>query len=187
MARQPPVVRAEAALRRLSMVPESARKKTVDKSVWPKGRRWCASCQTFVRLRDCTGSRCKACQGIAAHKSRAKSNFGISEEDYQWLLVLQHGKCAICRERPRTKRLALDHDHKHEPCKGVGCRDCVRGLICARCNHELLAAAHESVHILRNAVRYLETPPMSGAWEIPAFEREAWEAEHGVGTDVPPY
>lgn len=183
MLKQPPVKRAEAALARLAMVPESLRRKTVDKSLWPPGRRWCSGCQTFVRLADTIGSRCKACQSVASHKSRTKSTFGIDEDTYNWLYTLQHGKCAICRQRPLTKRMSVDHDHAH--CK-TGCRECVRGLLCARCNHELLGAAHDSLNILRNAVAYLETWPMSGDWSVPQYEVDQWELEH-PGEPVAPF
>lgn len=186
LAKQPPVYQADAAIRRLSLIPEAYRRATVDKSQWPDGRRWCGGCQTMVRKRDCSGSRCKACAGIAAHKSRTKADFGISPEDYQWLLLKQLGKCAICRQRPKSKRMSLDHDHKHDACGGKGCRDCVRGLLCARCNHELLAAAHESINILRNAVAYLETPPWKGDWEVPQWERDEWERLH-PGEEIPPF
>lgn len=183
LAAQAPVIRTLAAERRLSLVPESVRISTVPKGEWPEGRRWCSGCQTFMRLKDCTGSRCSACVSISAHKSRTKATFGVSAETYQWLLDKQHGKCAICRARPKTVRFALDHDHAH--CK-QGCAECVRGLLCSRCNHELLGAAHDSVSILRNAVRYLEAPPMSGEWEIPDYEVEEWEAKYGT-REVAPY
>ena len=183
MNRQPPVIRAEAAERRLSLIPPSARLKSVPKDEWPEGRRFCAGCQSFVRLKDCTGSRCKACVSISAHTSRTKATFGIDRDTYDWLFKLQGGRCAICRTRPRTKRLAVDHDHKH--CK-KGCQKCVRGLLCGTCNHELLSAARESVLILQNAVRYLETPPWLGDWEIPQVERTEWAAAN-PGEPPPPY
>lgn len=186
LAKQPPVKRAEAALKRLSMVPVSARRAIILKSEWPKGWRWCAGCQTFMRLRDCIGARCKACQSIASHKSRIKSTFGIDEETYQWLYVQQHGKCAICRQKPSTKRFSVDHEHKHEECGGKGCPKCVRGLLCSRCNHELLGAAHDSLNILRNAVAYMESPPMRGEWSVPQFELDEWERLH-PGQPIAPF
>lgn len=51
---------------------------------------------------------------------------------------------------------------------------------------ELLGAAHDSVHILRNAVAYLTTPPMSGEWEIPEYERQEW-AEKNPDEPLPPF
>lgn len=177
LARQPPVVRCEAAERRASLIPEAARRATVPAKEWPPGRRWCGMCQTFVRLKDCAAgaSRCKACSSIANHAGRVKATFGLDSDSYQWLLALQGGKCAICRARPKTNRLAVDHDHAH--CK-QGCSKCWRGLLCSRCNHELLGAAHDSVHILRNAVAYLESPPARGEWLPPQIERDEWEKEN---------
>lgn len=143
----------------------------------------------MVRLVDAGGAACKTCSGIRAHKSRAKSRFGIGEETYVWLFDLQKGKCAICRARPRTIRLAIDHDHACEACGGKdGCPECVRGLICSKCNHEILGGAHDSVIILRQAVAYLERPPMKGEWDIPAWEREEWAALHpDEPADPPPF
>jgi hypothetical protein len=114
-----------------------------------------------------------------------RATFGIDENTYQWLLNMQGARCAICRERPKSKRLAIDHDHKH--CK-TGCSRCVRGLLCQRCNHELLGAAHDSIHILRNAVTYLGTPPMSGEWQLPEWERQKWaENNPDDPVAVPPF
>jgi len=180
---QPPIVRLEAAERRLTLIPEVARRKTVPAKEWPPGRRWCAGCQTFILVEDCTGSRCKACVSIGSHASRIKSTFGVESDTYVWLLKIQGGKCAICRVRPKSTRFSLDHDHNH--CKS-GCGKCIRGLLCSRCNHELLGAAHDSIHILRNAVQYLETPPMSGEWEIPQYEQQKW-AEENPGEPIAPF
>lgn len=133
----------------------------------------------MVRLNDCSGSRCRGCASRAAHATRIRADFGIDAATYAALLAVQGGRCAICRAKAKTVRLAVDHVHSHRACGGKGCPECVRGLTCARCNHELLGAAHDSVHILRNAVAYLEHPPASGEWQLPAFERDAPE-------DAPP-
>lgn len=184
LRKQPPIVRVEAAQRRLSLIPEAARLARVPEKEWPEGRRWCAGCQTFMLLEDCTGSRCKACTSISSHLSKIKGTFGVHGDTYNWLLAQQGGKCAICRSRPRTTRFALDHDHAH--CKS-GCEKCIRGLCCARCNHDLLGAAHDSIHILRNAIAYLEHPPMSGEWQIPEYERQQWAEQSEDGSEPPPF
>jgi hypothetical protein len=59
---------------------------------------------------------------------------GLTPAEVDALRVRQGGACAICR---RTGlRLVIDHDHTH--CGGTeGCRRCVRGLLCARCNGAL--------------------------------------------------
>ena len=179
LAKAPPVVRAEAAARRYALVPVNARVSRIAASKWPEGRRWCGGCQTFVRLIDCTGSRCKACTSIAQHMSRVKNEFGIDAATYHHLFELQAGRCAICRGRPKSKRLAVDHDHSC--CKKPPlCGRCTRGLLCSRCNHDLLGAAHDSIQILENAVAYLATPPFAGAWKVPEAEADDFERKYGT-------
>jgi hypothetical protein len=152
LAAQPADVREAAADRRLAMVPLALRRPRVPKEEWPVGRRWCAGCQSFVRLKDCgrTASQCLTCSGRRAHAAAIQVRFGIDAAEYDRILRKQGGRCGICRGVPRTVRLAVDHDHKTEA---------VRGLLCSRCNHDLLGAAHDSIDILRQAVAYLEDPP----------------------------
>lgn len=90
---------------------------------------------------------------------RLKKNFGIDGDDYASLLTNQGGRCAICTGRPRSKRLAVDHDHQTGE---------VRGLLCKRCNHDLLGSAKDTVEILLRAVAYLENPPARAVLARPA-------------------
>lgn len=185
LAKQPPVVRADAALRRLALVPEHLRKGRIPAKDWPEGRRWCSGCQTFVLLEHASASRCKACLSISSHRSRLVADFGIDEATYWHLFELQGGKCAICRGRPTTARLAVDHDHSC--CKKPPlCGKCTRGLLCSKCNHELLGAAHDSLQILVNAVAYMTTPPITGEWELPPLEVKANRERYGTD-DAPPF
>jgi len=180
---QPPLVRVQAAERRRELIPEEFRIARVPESKWPPGRRFCASCQTMVRLSDVSGSQCKACASASRHRSKVKSRFGIDDTTWQWLMDLQLGRCAICRDRPRTTRFAVDHDHRHEACNGEGCVGCVRGLICQRDNAELLVLGRHNPDIFENAARYLRTPPMTGEWKPPESELDEWFAKH---PDEPP-
>jgi Recombination endonuclease VII len=152
LAAQPVTARQTAAEWRLSAIPEPLRLGRVPKEDWPVGRRWCSGCQTFVRLADCPkkGSRCKTCTSISAHGGMVARTYGISAKEYGVIFRAQGGRCGICRNRPVTARLAVDHDHKTGE---------VRGLLCSRCNHELLGAAHDSLLILKQAVSYMERPP----------------------------
>jgi hypothetical protein len=136
--------RREAALSRAEEVLR------VPKDQWPAGERWCAGCQTFVPLFYVSGSRCKACTSMANHGRRLEETYGISSTEYDRLLRLQDGRCAICRNRPRTIRLATDHDHQ---------TGAVRGLLCKRCNHDLLGGGHDSIDMLFRALTYLLFPP----------------------------
>lgn len=62
-------------------------------------------------------------------------------------------KCAMCGE---TEDLHIDHDHAccDNP-KGGSCGACVRGLLCANCNH-LLGFAGDKPERLMAAVAYLD-------------------------------
>lgn len=122
----------------------------IPKDLWPKGERWCAGCQHFVPLFYVTGSRCKACASMASHASRLEKTYGIDAAEYDRILKAQGGRCAICRNRPASKRFAVDHDHKTED---------VRGILCKRCNHDLLGGAHDGVTLLWRAIGYLLFPP----------------------------
>lgn len=152
-----PIEAQEAAAQaRLSRTPEERRRKRVPPVEWPAGTRWCSGCQWFVPLFYARGSRCRACASKASHRAKVENGYiwppGMT---YDRLLALQGGRCAICGCTPRTRRLAVDHDHE----TGV-----VRGLLCsasegASCNKGLLGSAHDDVRILRRAVAYLESPP----------------------------
>lgn len=152
--------RVEQSRRRLAMVPPELYRKTVPAKLWPAGTRWCAGCQAFVDLADVAKgvARCRPCASSKAHEAMTAKVYGVEGSEYDRLLVLQGGKCAICRTKPKKKRLAIDHDHK------TGAN---RGLLCGRCNHDLLGSAHDSVNILAAAIAYLDTPPTGGAWSSP--------------------
>jgi hypothetical protein len=95
-------------------------------------------------------ARCKKCHSEWHHEYRLKTVYGIDKAEYERMYALQDGKCAICRNTPRTRRLSVDHNHKTGQ---------VRGLLCKRCNHDLLGAAYDSVEMLERAIVYLSEPP----------------------------
>lgn len=135
MAGQPAAKREAYADRRALMIPPELHLARVSADMWPPGRRWCAGCQTFVRLADVgkSGSRCKTCAGRAGHATMLKGTYQIRDaatgivrpftaDDYAQMLERQEGRCAICRTLPGKKRLAVDHSHR----TGL-----VRRLLCA--------------------------------------------------------
>lgn len=162
LLKQPADVQAWYAKRRRAMAEEAGRDYAarVPRSEWPDGERWCAGCQSFVPLFYCTGSRCKACASTASHGARIEAQYGITEEEYQALLRWQGGRCFICGRRPRTKRLAVDHNHLTGE---------VRGLLCANnengCNRAVVAnleaAVDDGLSAARRAVLYLSDPPLA--------------------------
>mgnify|MGYP006145022585 CR=1 FL=1 len=157
LLRQSPQGQQTAAQRRLSEhVGDPVAR--VPKAEWPEGERWCAGCQSFVPLFYTTGSRCKACASAAAHEQRIEKVYGIDGETYKALLKLQRGVCYICHRAPKTKRLAVDHDHETGRVRGLLCPDNERG-----CNMAVLGglstAKDGALAAARRAVEYLEDPP----------------------------
>lgn len=151
-----------AAARRLAMMPEPMRLKRTKKTqaMAPAGTAWCAACQSFRDLEDFgkNATSCRACVSARSHASMVAKTYGLGLGDYDRMLEAQEGRCAICRARPKSKRLAVDHDHK---------TGAVRGLLCSRCNHDLMGSAWDSMAIASALWHYLNTPPASGAWVRP--------------------
>jgi len=72
--------------------------------------------------------------------------YGISEDQFQEILKLQGGVCAICERHQRYRRLSIDHSHKTGK---------VRGLLCNFCNRSLGRYGDSPIR-LRKAAAYLE-------------------------------
>lgn len=78
-----------------------------------------------------------------------KCLYGITEVDYQHLLNLQGGACAICKTtEPGGKQKVFHVDHCHET--GI-----VRGLLCNKCNIGI-GMLRDDATIVRAAADYLE-------------------------------
>lgn len=79
-------------------------------------------------------------KGRLVHRRKIlKHRYNITPERYDEMLEEQGGTCAIC---PATeagnagRRFSVDHDHAC--CPGPrSCGQCVRGLLCLRCNNSL--------------------------------------------------
>lgn len=164
-----------AARRRLAMVPEEMRLKRTKKIVAlaPDGTTWCAGCQSFRDLEDFGkgATTCRACASAKTHGAMVEKVYGITADEYDALLKRQGGKCAICRARPKSIRLAVDHDHKS---------GAVRGLLCSRCNHDLMGAAWDSLAIAVALWHYLNTPPAGGSWLPPELAPALMPVEGAV-------
>ncbi len=98
---------------------------------------------------------------LAAGKiSRRKAlcrNHGWDAELYDATFRLQNGVCAICK-RPETRvgQTFLSIDHDHRCCPGpFSCGDCIRGLLCDRCNRGI-GFFRETAATLRSAADYIE-------------------------------
>jgi Recombination endonuclease VII len=123
----------------------------------PEGQVRCSLCQQYLPPHEFSQlkngryhAQCRSCYSTYLHEQRLQVVFGLTIEAYEQLLAQQEGRCAICMRQPRTRRLAVDHDHETNE---------IRGLLCTRCNNKILGAAQESPSLLRRAARYLEAPP----------------------------
>ncbi|MBV9659134.1 MAG: endonuclease VII domain-containing protein, partial [Verrucomicrobia bacterium] len=98
---------------------------------------------------------CHACR----HRQSKKrvwllSKYGISVSDYETLLELQQGRCAICgTDKPPVNARGiswhLDHCHTNGH---------VRGILCYLCNYAL-GYFKDDAQRLENAAKYLKQPP----------------------------
>ena len=98
-------------------------------------------------------------------ESRFRGNL-LTEDEYEAMLEAQGGVCAICKEKPKGSRLAIDH---------LAGTNNVRGLLCNRCN---LGLGHykDDPDLLRSAIEYLEqgmrpASPSGGIGLRGAYER----------------
>lgn len=117
-----------------------------------------------TRCQDCyrvyNNARKKSTYVVSKNRERTLRRFNMTIEDYEKMHAEQDGVCAICG-KPETRltkegvlsSLAVDHDHAC--CEGdYSCGQCVRGLLCFRCNM-MLGYAGDNIAILHLATKYL--------------------------------
>jgi Recombination endonuclease VII len=74
----------------------------------------------------------------STRKSRLKRAYGLSPEQFQVRLDEQTRKCPICGNSEPNAMGTWHVDHDHSCCPGKEtCGQCVRGLLCGRCNVKL--------------------------------------------------
>ena len=98
----------------------------------------------------------KAKQRRRARGYQLKRKYDMTLEEYDRMIELQCGCCAVCGGRP-DKPLVVDHDHD---------TGAIRGLLCGYCNRMLGMACDEPA-TLRAAAEYIEA-----AWERNPLECE---------------
>lgn len=103
---------------------------------------------------------CKHKRSKIEHGKRIEQNFDITEEIYDQLYESQGGVCAGCRRaKGKSKRLCVDHEHNKPGCEHppeMGCRKCIRALLCAYCNE---VVGRLDADGLRRLARVLDDPP----------------------------
>ena len=108
----------------------------------PEYRKRKAACDRAYRAahREKLNARRRARPG-----DHLKRRYGMSLLDYDALLALQGGVCAICGKKSK-RRLGVDHCHSSHK---------VRGLLCSKCNVGL-GNYDDDTDRLRAAIAYLE-------------------------------
>jgi len=111
----------------------------------------------FSKRRTATGS-CIECHNLINKKSQPdytlRTKYDITLAEYNKMLWLQDGKCAICRKEEKAidkisrkvRKLSVDHCHDTKQ---------VRGLLCSACNIGIGNLQHDP-ELLRNAALYCE-------------------------------
>lgn len=81
--------------------------------------------------------------------SYLRRTYGITEDQYNFLLEKQGGGCAICgkTKEQEGKHLAVDHDHHTLK---------IRGILCSYDN-KYVVGRHRDANLLRRVADYLET------------------------------
>lgn len=170
------VAAAQWRLQRAMARPGFEHRRRVPKSEWPADGRWCAGCQSFVPIHYTRDSRCRACASQAAYASHVKRTYEIDEEEYDELLRWQDGRCFVCGQRPRGRRLAVDHDHS---------TGAVRGLLCSNndwgCNKTLARLLNDPVAAQR-LLEYVQCTPLERmrAGEPPVAARQPSLTRGGI-------
>jgi hypothetical protein len=103
------------------------------------------------------GQTCKSCTKKSPSYRKTRSDYlervyGITLQEYETMLQQQGGVCAVCWKYPRSRALAVDHDHA----VGEG-RESVRGLLCRTCN-EYLGHIGDDPRAAERMRRYLQRP-----------------------------
>lgn len=104
---------------------------------------------------------------------------GLTPDQHRRLLLDQQGLCAICG---RYERLVIDHDHRCCPGR-TSCGECVRALLCNRCN-TALGLVGDNSEIVSRMLDFLLSQPERKLREVvpPVWEPvpECEEAQEPV-------
>lgn len=108
----------------------------------------CKQCLKEFKPTNGCQKYCKEHRGDWTNKEYCKfRRYGITKEEFHYLLKIQNNCCAICKSSdPKKSSWSIDHDHRTGE---------VRGLLCHFCN-TMLGFAKDNSIILRSAIDYLE-------------------------------
>lgn len=125
-------------------------------------RKHCIDCAdegvTTSRKAPHPGPRCathhrakRAHRRSTSQEQRWQQVYGITASEYWAIYEYQNRRCYICqRATGARKKLSVDHCHE----TGI-----VRGLLCQRCNRDVLGHLRDDVEAFGRAMTYLINPP----------------------------
>lgn len=127
----------------------------------PKPLKLCIDCEPGSTRRIKGLKRCathlraeKAKRSKLAHEKRVQGVYGLNDGEYDILYASQNNRCALCQvSSGKHKRLAVDHSHD------LSGRESVRGLLCGRCNYNLLGIFSDNPEFYLRVYDYLKRPP----------------------------
>ena len=118
------------------------------------GHRLCTTCGNHREL-AMFGRQASVLDGLAVScKPCRRDQITLSKYRVQYsvLLAEQGGRCAMCQVESSGRSFSVDHDHRC--CPGdYSCGQCVRGLLCLRCNTAL--GLYEDKDLRSKAETYL--------------------------------
>lgn len=101
----------------------------------------CVSAEAMEGRRVRVRGRVRTDPPEAARRWRRNSrlaSYGITQEQFDRLLEIQGGSCGMCHMPfGQGQVIYIDHDHACCPDKKKSCGQCIRGLLCRRCNTTL--------------------------------------------------
>ena len=75
-------------------------------------------------------------------KSKRRTRYGLSPNEFDRLTEAQGGGCAVCGSPESGERnLSVDHNHETGEVRGILCRNCNTGLGCFGDSPELMLEA----------------------------------------------
>jgi hypothetical protein len=137
--------------------------RTLKKMIKTETHKQCRICEQIKPYSEYAGkdsktkqkeSYCIECKKFMGSE-RVLKKYGLNVDSYMKLFNDQNGLCKICNNAESSgKRLSVDHDHRC--CSGsYTCGNCIRGLICFRCN-AALGMVSDDTEILQSMIKYLQ-------------------------------
>jgi hypothetical protein len=103
--------------------------------------------------RECKNFKPHNYSGMSTNELYIRRKYNISLQEFNDLLELQGGGCAICgmSEEPDGRRLSIDHCHDTGD---------VRGILCNGCNNGI-GSFGDKIEPMMKAIEYLKNPPFN--------------------------